>query len=87
MSATASTGTMKALSIADIERAMREIDLLPKNKDWLLMDPAGNCWKTDDIAKLMSVLASHHPWLRAPFATKSDAAIDVAISDQKASTP
>lgn len=66
MSTTASTSNMKPISAADIERAMREIDLLPKNKDWLLMDPAGNYWKTDDIAVLMGVLAQHHPLLKMP---------------------
>lgn len=66
MSTTASTSNMKPLTAADIERAMREIDLLPKNKDWLLMDPNGNCWKTDNIAVLMGVLAQHHPLLNMP---------------------
>lgn len=68
---TASTSNMKSLSIADIERAMREIDLLPKNKDWLLMDPNGNCWKTDDVAALMGILAAHHPMLRHPMTVAS----------------
>lgn len=48
---------------------MREIDLLPKNKDWLLVDPNGNCWKTDNIAVLMGVLAQHHPLLKMPTIT------------------
>lgn len=67
MSTTASTSNMKPLTAADIERAMREIDLLPKNKDWLLMDPTGNCWKTDDIAILMGILVRHHPLMRPVF--------------------
>lgn len=77
MTTTASTGDMKTLSIADIERAMREIDRLPKNKDWMLVDPNGNCWKTDDVAKLMGILAAHHPLLRHPmaFANPFDASI------------
>lgn len=66
MSTTASTSNMKSLTAADIERAMREIDPLPKNKDWLLMDLNGNCWKTDNIAVLMGVLAQHHPYLKMP---------------------
>lgn len=63
---TASTGPMVPVSPEAILRAMREIDLLPKNKDWLLVDPAGNCWKTDDIAMLMRILAPHHPLLKMP---------------------
>lgn len=70
MSTTVSTSTMQTLTLADLERAMREIDLLPKNKDWLLVDPNGNCWKTDDVAKLIGVLAQHHPYLKTPFAQK-----------------
>ena len=77
---TASAGTTKTITIADLQRAMREIDLLPKNKDWLLVDPAGNCWKTDDVAVLMGILAQHHPLLKPisgfdnPFAAHKEGA-------------
>lgn len=65
--ATTTTGDTVPASPEAILRAMREIDLLPKNKDWLLVDPAGNCWKTDDIALLMGILARHHPLMRPVF--------------------
>lgn len=66
MTTTASTGDMQPVSLEAIQRAMREIDLLPRNKEWMLIDPNGNMWKTEDVAKLMGVLATHHPLLRHP---------------------
>lgn len=66
LTATASTHDVQAVSLETLQQAMREIDQLPTNKDWVLIDPDGNCWKTDDIAKLMSILAPHHPLLKMP---------------------
>ena len=64
--ATATTSNMKPLSIADVERAVREIDLLPKQTEWTLMSPDGRFWKGTP-EKLLQVLMPHHPLLKSPF--------------------
>lgn len=66
MTTTATTENMKSITIADLERAMREIDLLPKNTDWMLASPDGRAWKGKP-EDLLRVLAQHHPLLTEPF--------------------
>lgn len=61
----ASTTGAKSLSIADIERVMREIDLLPKETDWMLAAPDGRCWKGKP-EQLLAILLPHHPLLKMP---------------------
>ena len=58
---TSTAGTMKksTFTVDDLKRAMEEIEKfgLP-NKEWILIDPQGNAWKSENVlllaAKLMS---------------------------------
>jgi hypothetical protein len=59
----ATTGNVTVLSIADIEKVMRDIDLLPKNTDWFLMSPDGRAWKGKPEEMLL-ILMPYHPLLR-----------------------
>lgn len=62
MSHTASN-VMLPIALDQIERAMREVDLLPKNDEWTLGSPDGKVWR-GDVRHIFMVLAPHHPLLR-----------------------
>lgn len=62
MSYTISNG-MSPLTLDQLERAMREVDLLPKNDEWMLVSPDGKVWR-GDVQHIFMVLAPHHPLLK-----------------------
>lgn len=62
MSYTTSNG-MSPLTLDQLERAMREVDLLPKNDGWMLVSPDGKVWR-GDVQHIFMVLAPHHPLLK-----------------------
>lgn len=60
---TASTSTQQPVSLETMLHAMREIDLLPKNTEWMLVSPDGRMWKGEPT-ELLKVLMPHHPLLK-----------------------
>jgi len=63
---TATTFTTRPVSVAGMEQAMREIGLLPKQTDWVLVSPEGRVWK-GDLPHVFSVLVAHHPLFKFGF--------------------
>jgi hypothetical protein len=63
MTYTTSNGAMSPLTLDQMERAMREVGLLPKNNEWTLVSPDGKVWR-GDVQHIFMVLAPHHPLLK-----------------------
>ena len=61
--ATTNTNAPRTVSAPEIARAMREIDLLPREKEWMLVAPDGRIWKAAP-EKLLLVLMPYHPLLK-----------------------
>jgi hypothetical protein len=64
MVSTALTNAPRTVTWPEMLRAMREIELLQKQTDWMLVAPNGQMWKgkPDEV---MSILAAHHPLMKA----------------------
>ena len=62
MSYTTSNG-MLPLTLDQMERAMREVGLLPASNEWMLINPDGKVWR-GDVQHIFMVLAPHHPLLK-----------------------
>jgi hypothetical protein len=63
VTSTASTNAPRTVTTAEVLSAMREIDLLPKQTDWVLLAPDGRMWKGEP-EKLLQVLMPQHPLLK-----------------------
>lgn len=57
---TAHTGCQTTITLEDLKRAMREIDLLPRPTEWVLVSPDGKVWKAEPW-DLLKVLMPYHP--------------------------
>lgn len=55
------------VSVAALEQAMREIGLLTKPDQWLLIDPQGRMYR-GTVEQMLAVLVRQHPLMRPPFA-------------------
>ena len=65
MDGTASTGNMQPVSIETLLNAMREIDMLPKHDQWIIVDPQGRMHK-GTVEQVLPVLTSAHPLFKMP---------------------
>lgn len=65
MDGTASTGNMKPVTIETMLNAMREIDLLPKLDQWIVVDPQGRMYH-GTYEQVMPVMLAQHPLLKMP---------------------
>jgi hypothetical protein len=63
MTYTTSNGAMSPLTLDQMERAMREVGLLPASNEWMLISPDGRVWR-GDVQRIFMVLAPHHPLLK-----------------------
>lgn len=54
---------MRMVSLSEMTRAMRGLDLLPAPTEWVLVAPDGRLW-TAEPAVLIQVLMPHHPLLK-----------------------
>ena len=47
-----------SISLADLEKSVKSLESVQRNKEWILIDPQGNAWKSENVmllaAKLMS---------------------------------
>lgn len=57
---------MRPVSVETLTRAMREINLLPKPDQWLVVDPQGRMYK-GTVEQMTRVLVQAHPLMRTPF--------------------
>ena len=48
-----------SLSLADLEKALKLVQDHPRNKEWILIDPQGNAYKSEDVLLLVTKLMSH----------------------------
>jgi hypothetical protein len=62
-SAATQTNAPRTVTTAEVLSAMRKIDLLPRQKEWMLVAPDGRIWKADP-EKLLQVLMPYHPLLK-----------------------
>ena len=56
------------LSMATLENALREIDLLPKLDQWVLISPTGQMYK-GTVEQILPVIFKNHPanFMNKPF--------------------
>lgn len=62
MDRTTSTGNRKPVSLETLLNAMREIEMLPKPDQWIVIDPHGRMY-SGTVEHVMRVLAAEHPLL------------------------
>ena len=66
---TISTGTISSstLTIEDIKKAMTEVEKLgPPNKEWILINPQGKAWRSEDPLQLGAYLISQVKFEKLP---------------------
>jgi hypothetical protein len=57
---TSNLSTSTTITLQDLEESLEELKKLdPPNKEWILIDPKGNMWKSDNLIRLASMLLSH----------------------------
>ncbi len=54
---------MQPVSIETLKKAMKELELLPKPDQWLVVDPHGRMYK-GDVEQMTRVLLAQHPLLK-----------------------
>ena len=64
-STTATTCETAPVSVEAMMKAMREIDLLPKSTEWVLIDPHGRVYK-GKIEDIAPIVMNEHPLLKMP---------------------
>lgn len=61
------TEDMQPVSMETMTRAMKEIDLLPKPDQWIVIDPQGRTYK-GKVEQVLPVLTAAHPFFKTPLA-------------------
>ena len=62
---TTTTGNTQPVTLDTILAAMREIEMLPKNDRWIVIDPRGRMYR-GTVEQVIPVLAAEHPFIKAP---------------------
>lgn len=57
---TGTTANMVPISLEALEKAMREIDLLPRLNEWVVVDPSGRIYK-GKFEDVFPVMLREHP--------------------------
>lgn len=65
MDGTASTGNTEQVSLDAILKAVREIDMLQKPDQWIVIDPHGRMYK-GTVEQVLPVLTAAHPMFKKP---------------------
>ena len=72
--ATSSTGSTSStsISLADLEKTVKSLESIQHNKEWILIDPLGNAWKSENVMLLAAKLMSHTKFDPLPYNTNHD---------------
>lgn len=62
---TATNGINEPVSLERLQAAMREICLLPKNDQWIVIDPQGRMYQ-GTVQQVMPLLVNAHPYFNRP---------------------
>ena len=56
--ATSSTGSTHStsISLADLEKTVKSLESIQRTKEWILIDPQGNAWKSENVMSLAAKL-------------------------------
>ena len=61
-----------SISLADLEKTVKSLESVQRNKEWILIDPQGNAWKSENVMLLAAKLVSQTKFDPLPYNMNHD---------------